>query len=226
MTPTGSLGEFGSHLQLRARIAEGLTACADASVLAVAVHADQHEPVTHGRNDGVCLVPCCGDRPDRGDSSGPFQGLPAVGAKLPDPTAVVDLAEPRKHLVSGIAAHRQDGGHVFDEHTPGTQLGQTYNKLGDARAARAKIIAGRQAGMLVKPTKVTVAEAIEARLNGRNLRPSTVWNYRGSMQLVSDRLGHIQLQNLTKAHLDEMVTDLLADGRRVGNLKRQKPQRP
>jgi integrase len=38
---------------------------------------------------------------------------------------------------------------------------------------------------------------------------------------VSDRLGHIQLQSLTKAHLDQLVTDLLASGRRIGNVQRQ-----
>jgi integrase len=98
----------------------------------------------------------------------------------------------------------------------------TYAKLGEARAARAKIISDRQAGTLVKRTKITVAEAIKTWLDGkRNLRPSTLRLYTDSLRLVSDRLGHIHLQNLTKAHVDGLVTDLLKAGRRIGNVQRQ-----
>ncbi len=98
----------------------------------------------------------------------------------------------------------------------------TFDKYTDARSARAKIISDRKAGTLVKPTKITVAEAITAWLKGRrNLRPSTQRSYSDSLRLVSDRLGRIQVQNLTKAHLDALVTELLATGRRIGNVKRK-----
>jgi integrase len=97
----------------------------------------------------------------------------------------------------------------------------TYTKLGEARAARAKIIADRDNGTLVKRSKTTVAEAITTWLGGRrNLRPSAQRSYADSLRLVSDRLGSIQLQNLTKAHLDDLVTGLLKHGRRVGNIQR------
>jgi integrase len=55
----------------------------------------------------------------------------------------------------------------------------------------------------------------------RNLRPSTQRNYSDSLRLISDRLGHIPLQNLTKAHVDALVTELLASGRRIGNVQRK-----
>jgi integrase len=98
----------------------------------------------------------------------------------------------------------------------------TYAKLGEARAARAKILADRSSGVLVKPTKTTVAEAITSWLQGRrNLRPSTQKNYEDTLRLVSKPLGHIQLQYLTKAHLDNLVTELLDHGRRIGNVKRK-----
>src|SRR6476620_9373492 len=94
----------------------------------------------------------------------------------------------------------------------------TFAKLGDARAERAKIIADRKAGTLVRRTKITLDDAITAWLDGkRNLRVSTKRNYEDSLRLVSDRLGHVQLQHLTKAHLDNLVTDLQKSGRRVGN---------
>ena len=51
--------------------------------------------------------------------------------------------------------------------------------------------------------------------------PSTQRNYADSLRLVSDRLGYIQLQNLTKAHLDDLVTELLDHGRRIGNVQRK-----
>jgi integrase len=98
----------------------------------------------------------------------------------------------------------------------------TFTKLGEARAERAKIISDRSRGALVKPTKATLAEAVTAWLEGRrNLRPSTQRNYADSLRLVSDRLGYIQLQNLTKAHLDDLVTELLDHGRRIGNVQRK-----
>jgi integrase len=98
----------------------------------------------------------------------------------------------------------------------------TYRKLTEARAARAKIIANRRDGVLVKPTKITVAEAIDTWLSGRrNLRPSTRRCYADSLRLISKPLGHIQVQNLSKAHLDALVTDLLDHGRRIGNTQRK-----
>jgi integrase len=53
----------------------------------------------------------------------------------------------------------------------------------------------------------------------RNLRPSTRRSYHD--ELVKARLGHIKLQELTKAHLDALVTELEKSGRRVGNVQHQ-----
>jgi integrase len=98
----------------------------------------------------------------------------------------------------------------------------TYEKYGEAKAARAKIITNRRDGVLVKPTKITVAQAIDTWLSGRrNLRPSTRRCYADSLRLISKPLGHIQVQTLSKAHLDALVTDLLDHGRRIGNTQRK-----
>ena len=102
------------------------------------------------------------------------------------------------------------------------QFCETFDRLGDAKAKRAKIIADRSRGTLIVPTKITVKDAVEEWLGGRrNLRPSTQRNYRDSLRLVSDRLGHVQLQKLTKTQLDGLVDELQKSGRRVGNVKRQ-----
>jgi hypothetical protein len=96
----------------------------------------------------------------------------------------------------------------------------TYDTLTEARAERSKIIADRSPGTLAAPTKVTVKEAIDKWLDGRrNLRPSTVRNYADSLRLVSDRLGHIPLQKVNKKHVEDLVTQLLDHGRRVGNIQ-------
>ena len=75
------------------------------------------------------------------------------------------------------------------------QRGYTYDKLGEARTRLNQIKADRSHGVLVKPTKITVAEAITAWLNGRrNLRESSRRSYADSLKLVSERLGHVELQ--------------------------------
>ena len=98
----------------------------------------------------------------------------------------------------------------------------TFRTLKEARAERSRIISDPSRGTLVKPTKLTVGEAIDKWLAGRrNLRPGTARNYRYSLAMVSARLGHVQLQALSKAHLDRMVNELLESGRRSGNVKSQ-----
>jgi hypothetical protein len=97
----------------------------------------------------------------------------------------------------------------------------------EARAERSKIIADRSRGTQVKRTKVTLAQAIDDWLAGRrNLRPSTQRNYRDSLELAKVSLGHIQLQELTKAHLDrpgDRATDQWAEDRQrpASELQRQ-----
>jgi integrase len=66
---------------------------------------------------------------------------------------------------------------------------------------------------------MTVAQAIDKWLAGRrNLRPSTQRDYADSLRLVSDRLGNVQLQKLSKSHLDALVDELKVSGRRSGDI--------
>lgn len=98
----------------------------------------------------------------------------------------------------------------------------TYDSLKEARDERAKIIAARSTGMYVPPSKVTVAEVIATWLDGkRNLRVGTRRTYRDNLQHAVDRIGHLRIQQVTKANIDTMVNQMLASGRRVGNLQRQ-----
>lgn len=71
--------------------------------------------------------------------------------------------------------------------------------------------------MHVARAKVTVGEHIEAWLRGRrDVRPVTLEGYRHALKPVVDRLGALPLQQLTKAHVDDLVTWRLTEGRTVG----------
>lgn len=96
----------------------------------------------------------------------------------------------------------------------------TYQTMREARAERARIISARAAGTFVAPTKTTVSEAVESWLKGkRNLRPGTRRTYTDALRHAQDKIGHVLLQRVTKGHVDDMVTELLASGRKVGNVQ-------
>lgn len=96
----------------------------------------------------------------------------------------------------------------------------TYDSKKEAIAERAKIIAAKAAGTYVRPAKVTVAQLVEAWLKGkRNLGKGTRRTYTDALQRAVDRIGHMEAQKVTKAHIDDMVSYLLSAGRRVGNVR-------
>jgi integrase len=98
----------------------------------------------------------------------------------------------------------------------------TYDTYREAKAERAKIIAGRSTGTYVPPTKVKVGETIDAWLEGkRNVGPGTLRTYTDRLQHAKDRIGHLQMQKVNKANVDRMVTDMHSSGRRVGNKQTQ-----
>lgn len=93
----------------------------------------------------------------------------------------------------------------------------TYATRDEATKERAKIVADKARGTFVSPTKVTVAEHLDAWLAGkRTVRESTRENYSNALIPVRERLGHLTLQKVTKAHVDQLVNDMLDRGRRVG----------
>ena len=98
----------------------------------------------------------------------------------------------------------------------------TYDSLREARAARSKIIAARATGTFVRPEKTTVAQAAQTWLEGkRNLRPGTRRTYTDNLAHAVDRIGHLEIQKVTKGNIDDLITKMLAGGRRVGNVRRQ-----
>jgi hypothetical protein len=96
----------------------------------------------------------------------------------------------------------------------------THNSKKTAQAHRAKLIADRAQGTLVRPNTVTFAEAADTWLAGkRRLRPGTRRAYRDALDRATDRIGHLPVQGITKAHLDRLVNELLSTGKKVNNRK-------
>lgn len=76
----------------------------------------------------------------------------------------------------------------------------------EAREELASIQGGVVAGTYVAPSKLTVDEACEAWLASKHsLKPSTLQGHRVSLQALRDELGGVEVQQLTKHHIDELV---------------------
>ena len=98
------------------------------------------------------------------------------------------------------------------------QLTKTFEKWGEARAERARIVAETARGTFVRPKKITVAAYLDQWLEGatRNVRPSTRRSYIDALAPVRDRLGKVLLQDLEKRHVEGLVDWMLTSGRKRG----------
>lgn len=90
----------------------------------------------------------------------------------------------------------------------------SYPTKNEARREYRRISTEVAEGRYVAPVKITVGAYIKAWLDGRrDIRRVTVNGYRHALEPVVDRLGNLPLQQLTKAHLDDLVTWRLTEGR-------------
>jgi integrase len=88
----------------------------------------------------------------------------------------------------------------------------------EAVEKRANMISDKARGTLVAASKTTVGYHLEQWLAGRRrLRKRTVSSYRDSLKPVMEKLGSLELQKLSKAHLDRLIEKLLTSGRRVNS---------
>lgn len=102
----------------------------------------------------------------------------------------------------------------------------TYDLKREAREALAEIRSATAKGTYVRPSKMTLNEHLDewlpavlrgsARGKGRALTEATARNYADALQPARDRLGHKQLQAITKADVEKLVTWMLTSGRRRG----------
>ncbi|MGO9157639.1 tyrosine-type recombinase/integrase [Mycobacterium sp.] len=75
-----------------------------------------------------------------------------------------------------------------------------------ARDELAKVQGGVTAGTYVHASKLTVDQVCEAWLASKHsLKESTLAGHRSKLAALRDELGHLEVQKLSKAHLDDLV---------------------
>jgi integrase len=93
------------------------------------------------------------------------------------------------------------------------QLRKRYATEKEARAGLDAVRGEVSRGTYVHPTKVTLAEACEDWLAAKHgLKPSTLHGHRVNLTAAMAELGEVEVQKLTKRHLDDLVTKLRAGG--------------
>ncbi|MFJ3635226.1 tyrosine recombinase XerC [Streptomyces sp. NPDC090112] len=106
----------------------------------------------------------------------------------------------------------------YDESGKRIQITITRDTQTEVKNERARIQAGRAAGTLIIPNKITVGEWLEQWLDykQRDVEETTIRTYRLALVHVHERLGHVRLQELTEDDVRDFVDDLVANGRRRG----------
>ena len=107
------------------------------------------------------------------------------------------------------------------------QLRKRYATEKEARAALDAIRGEVTRGTYVHPIRVTLAEACENWLAAKHgLKPSTLHGHRVNLAAAMAELGEVEVQKLTKRHLDDLVTKLRAGGLPSPTGKTRKPWSP
>jgi integrase len=94
----------------------------------------------------------------------------------------------------------------------------TFDLKREAIAERAKILSETAQGTYVRPSKQTLNEHLDEWLPPviRDLAENTKRNYADALRPARERLGHKQLQAITKGDIEQLVTWMLTSGRRRG----------
>ncbi|WP_301121154.1 site-specific integrase [Mycolicibacterium fortuitum] len=109
------------------------------------------------------------------------------------------------------------------------QFRKRYPTEAEARDALAQIRGQVAQGTYVHPTGRTVSQAIDDWLAGKraaNRAESTVDGYAEKLSVVLDQLGDIEIQKLTKRHLDDLVAEIRKGGLPAPGGKTRKPWSP
>ncbi|MFC8529158.1 tyrosine-type recombinase/integrase [Nocardia sp. NPDC057227] len=88
------------------------------------------------------------------------------------------------------------------------QTKKRYRTEQEARKALAEVSAAVAKGAYIARSVTTVEQACAEWLAGKRVAASTKAAYRHALQPLRDRHGELPVQQLTKAHLDDLVSDL------------------
>ncbi|MBO0679161.1 hypothetical protein JRC04_16980 [Mycolicibacterium sp. S2-37] len=107
------------------------------------------------------------------------------------------------------------------------QFRKRYPSEREARDALDEIRGEVARGTYVHSTKTTVAQACDDWLASKHgLKPSTLHGHRVSLGPVTAALGGVEVQKLTKRHVDDLVTALRAGGMKSPTGKDRRPWTP
>jgi integrase len=95
------------------------------------------------------------------------------------------------------------------------QRTHSFTRRKDAVDKRSSLLADKARGNMVAASKKTLGAHLDDWLAGRRLKARTKGNYRDALKPVKERIGHIELQKLTKADVAKLVEWMLTEGRRV-----------
>jgi integrase len=99
-----------------------------------------------------------------------------------------------------------------------SQLRRTFNTLDEAKKWRSATISERDTGTYVAAYATTVSELLDTwMLGARHLKPSTRHGYEVHLKPVRAVIGSINVQKLTKRHVERLVEELLTTGGQVGH---------
>jgi integrase len=130
------------------------------------------------------------------------------------------MADPIKKITlqNGKTRYRTVVDAGRDENGKRIQLTITKDTKKEVLAERARIQSQRDAGTLIVPNKITVAEWLDQWLEykQRDVEETTIRTYRLALVHAYDRLGHIRLQELGEDQVRDFIDALVIGGRRKG----------
>ncbi len=103
---------------------------------------------------------------------------------------------------------------IADVQRPGqprkTKMKGGYASQREAKEARNAELAAREAGTFIEPTKLTLAEYLAGWLPAirGDLKPGSVVNYRHTVRLLTERMGDVRLQQLTRQQVKTFYSEL------------------
>jgi integrase len=104
------------------------------------------------------------------------------------------------------------------------QVRRRFTTEAAARAELASVQGGVMTGTYVHSSKLTVDQACEAWLASKHsLKPTTLAGHRSKLAALRDELGQLEIQKLSKAHLDDLA-GRLRRGEVAGRKKKWTPR--